>query len=111
MKWLVILLILLLGCTSVQPVTPKATHMLHCPAITEERKALQNLMKFEESYKITKDYFYDKCKNPIKWYKIYCTRWMNYMVLLKMEHIELKLEYERASRCSIEEFTTLRKSN
>jgi len=107
MKWLVLIL-LFCGCTSTQPIVPTATHFLSCPSITEERTALQNLMRFEESYKTTKNYFYDKCKNPIKWQKIFCTRWMNYMVLLKMEHMELKLEYERASRCMIEEFATLK---
>lgn len=110
MRFLVVVLILgMVNCASTHTITPTATHMLHCPAIEQQRKALQKLMKFEEIRKEVRSMFYDKCSNPVSLYKRYCMRWESQMVLLELRYFHLQLEYERASRCSIEEFTTLRK--
>ena len=99
--YIIIILILCISCSTNISMLPSNT-ILNCSTEKEEDKALKKLVEFKNRYEKTKAYFYRKCRRPTNMYKNVCLSWMNYMVLLEMEHLQIKLEYEKLKTCTIQ---------
>lgn len=100
MKYFFIILLLIInGCTS----TIQVSHILNCPTRQQREKALENYLSIEKIYKGTKEGFAKHChkNNRRNHYHPYCMNWLDYIVILHMEVLERKLEYQRNSECKL----------
>lgn len=100
MKYFIIcLLIITYSCTS----TIQISHILNCPTNKQRKEALENYLSIEKIYKDTKEGFAKRChkNNRRNYYHPYCMNWFDYIVILHMEVLERKLEYQRNSECKL----------